>query len=53
MTKLMKAVLCRRYAGLNEDGKPIPIPEPLNNVLALDTIPTPQCQDRHVLVLTH
>ena len=53
MTNLMKAVLCRRYASLNEDGEPIPTSEPLKNVLALDTIPTPQCQERHVLVLTN
>ncbi len=53
MPKSMKAVLCHRFAGLNENGEPIPTPEPLRNVLALDTIPVPECDDRHVLVLTH
>ena len=46
----MKAVRCHRYAGLDSAGKPIPTPGPLNEVLTLDEIPPPECEDGHVLV---
>ncbi len=46
----MKAVRCHRYAGLDEAGKPIPTPAPLNTVLSLDEVPRPECEDGHVLV---
>ena len=52
-TNTIKAVRCHRYAGLDADGKPVPTPDPLRDVLTLDDIPRPVCQDQHVLVLTH
>ena len=53
MASLMKAVRCHRYAGLDEQGKPVPSPDPLRDVLTLDEIPRPECEDGQVLVLTH
>ncbi len=53
MSNLIKAVRCHRYAGLDEEGQPVPIPDPLRDVLALDEIPPPECEDGHVLVLAN
>jgi NADPH2:quinone reductase len=53
MSMLIKAVRCHRYSGLDADGKPIPTPGPLREVLALDEIPAPVCTDGQVLVRTH
>jgi NADPH2:quinone reductase len=53
MSDVIKAVRCHRFAGLDEAGKPVPTPDPLRSVLALDTIPMPVCTEGHVLVLTH
>ena len=53
MNNLIKAVRCHRYAGLNEEGKPVPTPDPLRDVLTLDEIPAPECEDGHVLVVTN
>ena len=50
---LMRAVRCHRYAGLDDAGKPVPTPDPLRDVLALDEIPLPECAEGHVLVGTH
>jgi len=50
MSDLIKAIRCHRYAGLDEEGKPVPTPDPLSDVLALDEIPRPGCEDGHVLV---
>ena len=49
----MQAVRCHRYAGLDADGRPVATPGPLREVLSLDEIPTPQCDDGQVLVSTH
>lgn len=49
----MQAVRCHRYAGLDADGRPLPSPGPLRDVLSLDEIPPPECEDGHVLVQTH
>jgi NADPH2:quinone reductase len=49
----MKAVRCHRYAGLDADGRPVPTPGPLREVLSLDEIPAPECADGQVLVRTH
>ena len=49
----MKAVRCHRYAGLDPDGKPVPTPDPLREVLSVDEVPQPVCEEGHVLVLTH
>ena len=53
MSSLITAVRCHRYAGLNDEGKPVPTPDPLSDVLSLDQIPPPQCEAGHVLVRTH
>ncbi len=53
MSMLIKAVRCHRYSGLDADGKPVPTPGPLREVLALDEIPAPVCSDGQVLVRTH
>jgi NADPH2:quinone reductase len=53
MSDLMKAVRCHRYAGLDEGGKPVGTPDPLRDVLSLDDVPVPVCEDRQVLVRTH
>jgi NADPH2:quinone reductase len=50
MSNLIKAVRCHRYAGLDQEGKPVPTPDPLRDVLSLDEIPAPECEDGHVLV---
>ena len=49
----MKAVRCHRYAGLDETGKPVPTPDPLRDVLSLDDVPRPECEEGHVVVLTN
>ena len=49
----MKAVRCHRYAGLDQDGKPVPTPDPLREVLSLDEIAEPEGDEGHVLVRTH
>jgi NADPH:quinone reductase-like Zn-dependent oxidoreductase len=53
MSNLIKAVRCHRCAGLDEQGKPVPNPVPLTDVLTLDEIPAPQSEDGHVLVLAN
>ena len=53
MSNLIKAVRCHRYAGLDSEGTPIPTPDPLREVLALDEIPRPEGEEGDVLVLTH
>ncbi|HIF32455.1 MAG TPA: NADPH:quinone oxidoreductase family protein [Planctomycetes bacterium] len=50
MNNYIQAVRCHRYAGLDENGKPLTEPEPLRNVLSLDEIPTPECGPESVLV---
>jgi NADPH:quinone reductase-like Zn-dependent oxidoreductase len=52
MSTLITVVHCHRYAGLDEAGKPVPTPDPLRDVLALDEIPLPTCEPGHVLVRT-
>ena len=53
MNKLIKAVRCHRYAGLDQEGTPVQTPDPLSDVLALDEIRLPECEEGHVLVLTN
>lgn len=50
MTVTMKAVRCHRFAGTDQNGKPVPIPDPLANVLSLDDVPKPQCGDSDVSI---
>lgn len=50
MSNLIRAVRCHRYSGLDESGKPVPAPDPLNDVLTLDEIPAPECGAGKVLV---
>jgi NADPH:quinone reductase len=53
MSDLMKAVRCHRYAGLDVEGKPVGPPDPLRDVLSLDDVPVPVCEDTQVLVRTY
>ena len=53
MNELIQAVRCHRYAGLDENGKPVPTPDPLKDVLRLEEIPAPQCTDGQVLIDTY
>jgi NADPH2:quinone reductase len=50
MSNMMKAVCCHRFAGLDGEGKPVATPDPISNVLSLDEIPRPDCEDNHVLI---
>ena len=50
MSHLIRAVRCHRYAGLDDDGRPLPTPDPLRGVLSLDEVPTPECEEGHILV---
>jgi NADPH:quinone reductase-like Zn-dependent oxidoreductase len=50
MSNLIRAVRCHRYAGLDDDGRPLPTPDPLRDVLSLDEIPAPECEEGHILV---
>lgn len=49
----MKAVRCHRFAGLDQDGKPVSTPDPLREVLSLDEIDVPECDEGHILIRTH
>jgi NADPH2:quinone reductase len=53
MSDSIRAVRCHRYAGLDDAGKPVSVPDSLRSVLTLDEIPRPTCEVGHVLVLTH
>ena len=53
MSSPIKAVRCHRYAGLNDAGKPVGTPDPLGDVLSLDEIAPPECEEGQVLVRTH
>jgi NADPH2:quinone reductase len=46
----MKAVRVHRYSGVDENGKPVPTPDPLSDVMSMDTIDEPGCKDGHVLI---
>lgn len=50
MSNLIRAVRCHRYAGLDDDGRPLPTPDPLRDVLSLDEVPAPECEEGHILV---
>ena len=52
MPSSVKAVRCRRFAGLDADGRPAADPAPLRDVLALEDVPAPACEPGHVLVRT-
>jgi len=49
----MQAIRCHRFSGLDEDGKPVPTPDPLRDVLSLDKLPAPECGEGDVLVSAH
>ena len=49
----MQAIRCHRFSGLDEDGKPVPTPDPLRDVLSLDELPAPECGEGDVLVSAH
>ena len=50
MSNLIRAVRCHRYAGLDDDGRPLPTPDPLRDVLSLDEVPEPEREEGHILV---
>ena len=50
MSQLIKAVRCHRYAALDAEGKVLPNPVPLRDVLSLDEIARPKCEDGSILV---
>lgn len=50
MTTTMIAVRCHRFAGTDDNGKPLANPQPLADVLSLDDVPRPQCSDSDVLI---
>ncbi|MCZ6671959.1 MAG: zinc-binding dehydrogenase, partial [Verrucomicrobia bacterium] len=50
MSQTIKAVRCHRYATFDDAGKTLPTPDPLRDVLKLDEIPMPECEDGCVLV---
>ncbi len=53
MSNLIRAIRCHRFAGLGEDGKPLPTPGPLRDVLSLDEVAAPEREEGHVLVSVH
>ncbi len=53
MTTKIRAARVHRYAGLDENGKPIPTPDPISDVLSIDEIDAPTCTDGHVLISAH
>jgi NADPH2:quinone reductase len=53
MSAKIKAVRVHRYAGLDQDGKPLAAPGPLSDVISIDEIDAPLCTDGHVLISAH
>jgi hypothetical protein len=50
MSWKIRAVRVHRYSGLDQDGKPLAVPGPLSEVIAIDEIDAPRCTDGHVLI---
>lgn len=50
MSSHIKAVQVHRYSGLGEDGKPVETPDPLSDVISIDEIDAPLCNDGCVLI---
>jgi len=50
MTQTIKVIRCHRYAAFDDEGKKLPQPIPLREVLSLDEIPRPECGDGQVLI---
>ena len=46
----IRAVRCHQYAGLDENGRQLPTPHPLRDVLSLDEVPAPECEAGSILV---
>jgi NADPH2:quinone reductase len=53
MSQTIKAVRCHRFAALDADGRRKPTSDRLRDVLSLDDIPAPACDDGCVLITTH
>ena len=49
----MRAVRCHRFAGFDQDGNRLPKPDRLRDVLSLEDVPPPECEDGHVLIDVH
>ncbi len=45
MSSHIKAVQVHRYSGLGEDGKPVETPGTLSDVISIDEIDAPSCND--------
>jgi NADPH2:quinone reductase len=50
MTQTMKAVRCNKYSALGDDNKPLQKPGRLRDVLCLEEVPAPECEDGDVLL---
>ena len=50
MGSVIRAARVHRYAGLDANGKPLPTPGPLSDVLSIDEIDAPSCTEGHVLI---
>lgn len=50
---MMRAVRCHRFAGFDDDGKPLTKPDPLRDVLSFDEVPIPECDSGQVLIDVH
>lgn len=53
MSSKIRAVRVHRYAGLNQDGRPLASPIALSNVITIDEIDAPFCTEGHVLISTN
>jgi NADPH2:quinone reductase len=50
MNNLIKAVRCHRFAAFNSAGETLPKPDPLREVLSLDEVSQPECDEGDVLI---
>ena len=53
MSNLIKAVQCKRFSGLDDQGKPMATPGPLREVLCVGEVPFPECEPGCVLIATN
>ena len=50
MSNKIKAAQVHKYSGTDENGKPLPTPGPLRDVISMDEIDPPKCGDGQVLI---
>jgi NADPH:quinone reductase len=53
MSSKIKAVRVHRFSGLDSGGKPLPTPGPLSDVISIDEIEAPRCDDGCVLIVAN